>query len=76
MDIIKERKEWGKELNDLLAQRITEIINEEGYVLWEKINEECVEVQLFYNSLRKEFVEINKIGDWVVKKKREILRFD
>ena len=38
-------------------------------------NEELVKVQLFYNAIGKDFFEIEKIGDFVIKKQREILNF-
>ena len=51
------------------------VINEKGHVLWKMTNEEHVKVQLFYNAIRNDFVEIEKIGDFVIKKQREILNF-
>ena len=52
------------------------VINENECVLWAMKNEELVKVQLFYNAIRKDFVEIEKIGNFVIKKQREILNFD
>lgn len=37
---------------------------------------EVVKVKFFYNSIREDFVEINKLGDFVIKKQREVLSFD
>ena len=76
IDKLKEKEEWAKELDDLLCLRINGVISEKGHVLWEMITEEIVKVKLFYNSIREEFIEINKLGDFVIKKKREVLSFD
>ena len=76
MDKVKEKEEWGKESDYLLYHRMNEVINQERYVLWVMTNEEYVKVQLFYNAIKKEFVEIDKIGGFVIKKQREILNFD
>ena len=64
VDKLKERDEWGKELDELLCQRMNNVINEKGHVLWAITNEELVKVQLFYNAIRKDFVEIEKIGNF------------
>ena len=69
IDELKEKEEWDKELDDLLCLRINGVISEKGNVLWEMIVEEIVSVQLFYNSIREKFVEINRLGDYVIKKK-------
>ena len=76
IDKIKEKEEWGKELDDMLCHRINKVINEKGHVLWAMINEEFVRVQLFNNTVRKEIVEIDKLRGFVIKKKHEILNFD
>ena len=68
IDKLKEKDEWGKELDELLCHRMNNVINEKGHVLWAMTNEELVKVQLFYNAIRKDYVEIEKIGDFVIKK--------
>ena len=39
-DKIKGKEEWGKELDDLLCQRMNKVINERVHLLWEMINED------------------------------------
>jgi hypothetical protein len=50
------------------AFRINDVINEKGHVLWVMTTGEIVKVQLFYNSIREYFVEIIKLGSFVIKK--------
>ena len=47
-----------------------------GHILWAMTNEELVKVQLFYKSIRKDLVEIEVVGNFVIKVQREILNFD
>ena len=67
-DKLKDKEEWAKELNYLLCLRINKVINKEGYALWARTTQEVVRIQFFYDSIREEFFEISKIGDFVVKK--------
>lgn len=52
------------------------VINEKGNAWWENTTEEVVKVQIFYDSLRKYFIEIYKLGEYVIKKHHEILNFN
>ena len=44
IDELKEKEEWGKELDDLLCLRINGIISEKGHVVWAMTVEEIVKV--------------------------------
>ena len=51
MDKLKEKDEWGKELDDLLCHRINGVISEKGHLLWAMTTEEVVKMKLFINPL-------------------------
>ena len=51
------------------------VVNEKGHILWEMTNEELVKVKLFYNAIKKDLIEIEAVGNFVIVK-REILNFD
>ena len=55
---------------------MNKVINEKGNAWWEATTEEVVKVQLFFDSLRQYFVEIEKIEEYVMKKQHDILHFD
>lgn len=76
VDRIKEKEEWEKELDEILCQRMNNVINEKGHILWAMNNEELVKVQLFYKSIRKDLIEIEAVGNSIIKVQREILNFD
>lgn len=40
IDKLKEKEEWGKELDDLLCHRINGVISEKGHLLWVMKNDE------------------------------------
>lgn len=75
-DKLKDKEEWAKELDDLLCLRMNRVTNEKGNLWWENTNEEVVKVQIFYDFLREEFIEIDKLEEYVMKKKNEILNFN
>ena len=52
------------------------VVNEKGNILWEMTNEELVKLQLFYNVIRKDLVEIEIVGNCVIMVQRGILNFD
>ena len=52
------------------------IVNEKGHAWQENTIEEVVKMQLFYDSLRTYFIEIDKLGEYVMRKKHEILNFN
>ena len=56
--------------------RLNKVVNEKGQAWFAKITEENVRIQIFFDSFRKEFDEIDKLGEDVMKKKREILNFN
>lgn len=60
-DRLKNNEEWAQVINDLLCLQMNEVINEKGNTWWAAITEEVVKVQLFFDSLRKIFDEIDKI---------------
>lgn len=73
---LKNKEEWTQELNDLFCLRMNRVINEKGNAWWETTTEEIVKVQLFFDSLRWDFSEIEKIVEYVIKKHQDILQFD
>ena len=75
-DKLKYKEEWAKELDDLLCLRMNRVINEKGHAWWENTTEEVVKVQKIYDSLREDFIEIDKLGEYVIKKQHEILSFN
>ena len=76
VDKLKEREEWKRELDEAFGERINRVINETGHLLWAMTNEELVKVQLFYNTIRKDFVELEVSANYLVTVQREILNFD
>ena len=76
VDKLKEREEWKRELDEAFGERINRVINETGHLLWAMTNEELVKVQLFYNTIRKDFVELEVSANSLVTVQREILNFD
>ena len=52
---------------------MNKVINEKRNAWWVATTEEVVKVHLFYDSLRIEFVEIDKIREYVINKQHDIL---
>ena len=75
-DKLKNKEEWAQELDDLFFLRMNEVINEKGHAWWENTTQEVVKVQIFYDSLREDFIEIDKLGEYLMKKQHEILNFN
>lgn len=75
IDKLKDKEEWAKELDDLLCLRFNMVINEKGHAWLEKITEEVVKVKVLFDSFKEDFVEINKLGEYVLKKQDGILNF-
>ena len=44
VDKIKEKEEWKRELDEIFCQRMNNVINETGHLLWAMTNEELVKV--------------------------------
>lgn len=76
VDKLKDKVEWAKELDELMCIRLNKFINEKGHIWFAKKNKEVVQVQIFFDSFKKEFDEIKKLGEDVVKKQQEILKFN
>ena len=55
---------------------MNKVINEKGNVWWENKKEEVVKVQLFYDSLRTNSIEIDRLGEYVMRKQNDILNFN
>ena len=55
---------------------MNEVINEKGNAWWEATTEEFVKVHLFFDSLMNDFIQIHKLGEYVMKKQHDILQFD
>ena len=73
---LTSRDEWAKQLNDLFYLRINKIINEKGHAWWATSTGEMVNVQLFFDSLKQDFVAIYNEAEYVLKRKRDILHFN
>ena len=73
---LKNKDEWAKELDDLFFLRMNNVINETGHAWWAITIEQMVKVQLFFDSLKQDFVNIDKEVEYVVKKKHDILHFN
>ncbi len=76
VDTVKEKEKWKKEMDELFDNRITNIISETGHWFWEKTNEELVKIQLYYADMRKEFDDLEKNANSLIKIQRETLSFD
>lgn len=72
----KNKDEWAKELDDLFFLRMNKIINEIEHAWWATTIEEIVKAQLFFDSLKKEFVDIDSKVEFFIKRKQDILHFD
>lgn len=73
---LKNRDEWAKELDDLFCLRMNEVINEKRHAWWAATIEEIVNAQLFFDSLKQNFVSIDKEAKYVIKKQSDILQFN
>lgn len=76
IDEIKDKEEWIKELDEVFCERMNKIVNEIGYFLWATKNEEMVKVQLFYKTVRKDFVDFETIATFLITVQREVISFD
>ena len=72
-DKLINKEEWAQELDDLLCLRMNRVINEKGNAWWANTTKEVLKVQIFYDSLREDFIEINKLRDYVMKKQHDVL---
>ena len=72
---LKSKDEWAKQLDDLFCLGINKIINEKGHTWWATSTEEIVKIQLFFESLKQDFVAIDNEAEYVLKKKRYVLHF-
>ena len=73
---LKNKDEWAKELDDLFCLRMNKIINEIGTAWWATTTEEMVKAQIFFDSLKQDFVNIDKVAEYVIKKQNNILQFN
>ena len=73
---LKKKDAWAKELDDYFCLRMNKIINEIGHAWWATIIEEMVKAQIFFDSLKQEFVDIDNKDEFFVKKNQYILHFD
>ena len=71
---LKNKDEWSKELSDLFDTRVNKVVSEKGHTWWATTTEELVKVQLFFDSLKQEFVGFEKDADYVLAKQEDILR--
>ena len=44
MDMLKEKEKWKREMDELLNERMINIMSETGHWFWAKTNEELVKV--------------------------------
>lgn len=73
---LKSKDEWAKELDELFCLRMDKVINKIGYAWWETTIEELVKVQLLFDSLKQDFVNIDKEVEGLIKKTNDILQFN
>lgn len=76
VDKLKNKEEWAKELDELIALRLNKVINEKDHIWFSKIVEEVVQVQIFFDSSKRDFVEIEKLGEDILKKQHEVWSFN
>lgn len=76
IDRIKEKENWKNELDEIMCQRMNDIVNEKGYILWALTTKELIEVQKFYKAINKDLVHIELMGNSVIELQREVLIFD
>ena len=55
---------------------MNKIINEIGHAWWATTTEEMVKAQIFFDSLKLFFIDIDKEDEYVIKKQHDILQFD
>ena len=65
---LKNKDEWDKELDDLFYLRMNNIINETKHACWVITIEEFVKVQIFFDSLKQDLIDIDKEGKYVINK--------
>ena len=73
---LKNKDEWAKELDDLFFLRMNEVINEKGHAWWATTIEKIEKAHLFFDTLKQDFVSIDKGEEHVIKKKSDILQFN
>ncbi len=73
---MKRKYEWTKQLDDLFYLRMNKIINERGHTWWATSTKELVKVQLFFDSLKHDFVTIDNEAEYVFKRQNYILQFN
>ena len=44
IDRIKKKENWKNELDEIMCQRMSDIVNEKGYILWALTTEELIKV--------------------------------
>lgn len=59
-----------------MCQRMNDVVNEKGYVLWALTTEEFVKVQIFYKAVNKDLTDIELLGNSIIEVQREVPRFD
>ena len=55
---------------------MNKIINEIGHAWCTTTIEEMVKAQIFFDSLKQDFVDIDKEGEYVIKNQWDILQFN
>ena len=55
---------------------MNKVINKKEHAWWATTIEELVKVHLFFDSLKQDFVSIDKEAKYVIKKKHDILHFN
>ena len=65
---LKDKDAWAKELDDLFCLRMNKIINEIVHAWWDTTTEEMVKAQIFFDSLKQEFIDIDSEAEYVIKK--------
>ena len=55
---------------------MNKVISEKGNAWWAATTKEVIKVQSFFDFLRQDCVEIDKVGEYVMKKQHDILDFN
>ena len=61
---------WIERINCI---RINKVVNEKGHAWWATTTEELVKVELFFDSLKQEFVDFENEADYILTKQNDIL---
>lgn len=76
IDRIKEKEKCKNELDEIMCERMSDVVNVKWNILWALTTEELVRVQFFYKAINKDLNDIELLGNFVIEVQREVPRFD